>query len=583
MNDLELRLQLLDQNLFLKFQETKKEVELLLQKYSTNFTEYTDHSSAHTLEVFAIAADLLTKEEIENLNADEVYILSMSCLLHDIGMCIPEEKIKEIEGSEEFINYKKAHPNITKENYIRDIHHLLSEKFILHEWESLKIPSEKYAIGIGRVSAGHRKVDIGDFDIYEPRFFAKSGKQFACLPYLASILRIADELDITNSRTPRLLTKYYMPNNEVSIREWKKHIATSQRNYLDGTVIFEVKCNDQNIFAALQEQFEKIQNVLNLCQKVIRSIPYIKDCNYTLDLGKVEPKYTFNGFDPKGIKFSFDVQNVVTAFIGEDLYKDRFAALREALQNSIDSCLYKLKYLNEEFNPIIELTITNEALIIEDNGAGMDEFIIENFFGKLASSFYQEEKVKDKFEAIGQFGVGVFSYFLLGDYIDIETKTNKDNALKFRFDKDPKNYFHFFDTTNRTTSGTTLKIYLKDELKNEFNYQNIESYVRKIFKHIEIPIVINFEKNKSVIEYQPFIINEKSEINDKLKLQHQKIHAQDCKTCETEKGMIDQIEREIELVGPLDEQQRQRLKEIADRCPVHRTLYSEIFVSTHLK
>jgi putative redox protein len=66
-------------------------------------------------------------------------------------------------------------------------------------------------------------------------------------------------------------------------------------------------------------------------------------------------------------------------------------------------------------------------------------------------------------------------------------------------------------------------------------------------------------------------------------LKHQKIHAEDCKTCETEKGMIDQIDREIELFGPLNAQQRQRLKEIANRCPVHRTLHSEISVTTRLK
>lgn len=522
MNDLELRLKLVDSGLFSKFEETKLAVNLLLGKYSANFPTYTDHSAAHTLEVFEIASDLLTKSEIENLNADEIYILSMACLLHDIGMCIPVEKIKEISNSDDFIEYKKAHPDISTEEYIRDIHHLLSEQFILTEWEELKIPSEKYALGIGRVAAGHRKVDIGDFDIYEPRFFAKGGKSFTCLPYLSAILRIADELDVTNSRTPRLLTKYYMPNNEISIREWEKHMATSQRNYLDGTVVFEVVCSDQNIYAALQEQFEKIQNVINLCQKVIRSVPNIRTPNYSLDLGKVIPKYTFKGFDPKGIKFSFDVQNVVTAFIGEDLYKDRFTALREAIQNSIDSCRYKLKVLKENFTPIIKITVTNESLIIQDNGAGMDEFVIENFFGKLASSFYEQEKVKDHFEAIGQFGVGVFSYFLLAEYIDIETKTETSCSLKFRFDKDPQSYFHFFDKTERVISGTTLTIVLKEEVKDEISFETVQNYITTIFKHIEIPILINHNHTNREVNFQPFLINSEKEINEKLKLQFRK-------------------------------------------------------------
>jgi putative redox protein len=68
-----------------------------------------------------------------------------------------------------------------------------------------------------------------------------------------------------------------------------------------------------------------------------------------------------------------------------------------------------------------------------------------------------------------------------------------------------------------------------------------------------------------------------------VRLYHQKIHAEDCADCETKSGKIDQIEREIELVGPLDDEQRQRLLEIADKCPVHRTLHSEIVVRTRLK
>ena len=63
-------------------------------------------------------------------------------------------------------------------------------------------------------------------------------------------------------------------------------------------------------------------------------------------------------------------------------------------------------------------------------------------------------------------------------------------------------------------------------------------------------------------------------------LRHRKIHAADCADCETKEGKIDEITREITLPGPLDEEQRTRLLEIADRCPVHRSLHSEIKVET---
>ncbi len=63
-----------------------------------------------------------------------------------------------------------------------------------------------------------------------------------------------------------------------------------------------------------------------------------------------------------------------------------------------------------------------------------------------------------------------------------------------------------------------------------------------------------------------------------VRLSHSKIHAKDCEDCESKGGRVDLIEKEIELRGELDAAQRQRLMEIAERCPVHRTLTSETVI-----
>ena len=67
-----------------------------------------------------------------------------------------------------------------------------------------------------------------------------------------------------------------------------------------------------------------------------------------------------------------------------------------------------------------------------------------------------------------------------------------------------------------------------------------------------------------------------------VELRHAKIHAADCSECETREGRVDRIERLIELDGPLDAAARAKLLEIADKCPVHRTLHSEVIVATRL-
>src|SRR6266699_5447084 len=63
-------------------------------------------------------------------------------------------------------------------------------------------------------------------------------------------------------------------------------------------------------------------------------------------------------------------------------------------------------------------------------------------------------------------------------------------------------------------------------------------------------------------------------------LKHSRIYASDCADCETKEGMLDRNDRYIRFTGSLTDMQRQRLLEIADKCPVHRTLKSEINIQT---
>ena len=67
-----------------------------------------------------------------------------------------------------------------------------------------------------------------------------------------------------------------------------------------------------------------------------------------------------------------------------------------------------------------------------------------------------------------------------------------------------------------------------------------------------------------------------------VRLRYSRIHAVDCAECETKEGMLDRVDVDIELAGTLTGEQRSKLLEIANKCPVHRTLVSEINIRTHL-
>ncbi len=67
-----------------------------------------------------------------------------------------------------------------------------------------------------------------------------------------------------------------------------------------------------------------------------------------------------------------------------------------------------------------------------------------------------------------------------------------------------------------------------------------------------------------------------------VRLGHSRIHAEDCAACDTKEGMVDQIDAEISLIGDLADSQRRRLMEIAELCPVHRTLLGDIQIRLSL-
>ena len=67
-----------------------------------------------------------------------------------------------------------------------------------------------------------------------------------------------------------------------------------------------------------------------------------------------------------------------------------------------------------------------------------------------------------------------------------------------------------------------------------------------------------------------------------VRLRHSRIHAVDCENCETKEGRLDRIDVVIEITGELSDEQRKRLVEIAGKCPVHRTLTSEIDIRTRI-
>lgn len=474
---------------FLKSIETATPI---LAEYKKNFPNYTDHSAEHSKVVIEYSNYLLSQSDVDNLNDDEIYIILTAAFLHDIGMSISPFEYTEFTKTDLYLNYIIKNPGKSKEDVIRDLHHVLSYNFIIKEWKTLNIPTRDYAEAIALVAQGHRKIELKE---YNPRYAVKTGTEFVCLPYLAVILRIADELDATNKRTPELLCRYHTPDNEKSIMEFEKHKSTYKVHFNGKIVELFAECYDINVYNALLMQVNKIQDTITYCQKILSNLS-----NKKLEISLVNPHIITNGFEPLNIKFNVDKKHLFETIIGRNLYNSLFIGIRECIQNSIDACRFKKSIYDGSYTPQILVTLKGRQLNIKDNGIGMDTYVLENYFANIGKSFYiHEANANPEFKSIGQFGIGAASYFLICDDYDVETKKHDAKALKFKVSHEYENYFFFLSDINDVHEGTQITFHLNQEASKLFDEKYLYNELCKTFKYIEIPIIFSFNNENKLI------------------------------------------------------------------------------------
>ncbi|MDM8151312.1 HD domain-containing protein [Priestia megaterium] len=490
--------------LYNKLKETKEVVGKLINDFSANFIIYTDHIKQHTENITKILGDkLLDEDDLANLNETELYILSTASYLHDIGVCISNEEIEE-----RYINYSKninGYSFLELDEYIREQHSYLTYDFILNNWETLGLEKDwKEAIAL--VAGKSKQIDVFDYKYFE---YAPDGRRAkVCLPYLNALIQIADMIDIENYNANFLLRNYKdMDEYKLSKKIWEeaehviKSIATP-----DNRLIFEGECKDQLIYISVNQCIQELKHKLEQLNSKIRKYNY----KYKFSLNFIEEK--LDSSFKKKLGFSIDYNGITDTLIGRNIYENEYDALREVLQNSIDSCsLRKIK--DNNYTPSIEIELTDTAIIIRDNGMGMDEYIIRNYFANLCKSYYKDFSI----DAIGQFGIGVFSYFMLCDSFTVETKIKDKPGLKFKAYKNLHSYFYFYEEeSTEINNGTKITLHLKEKVLNSLSFKDLIAKIRSYFKFIDIPLKVINNNLYEIITKEKFHLNLEEELNNKI-------------------------------------------------------------------
>ena len=271
---MERRLRDLNPELHRRFTDAVFALQYNLSNYKLIFPEYTDHSNLHSMTVIDFCNQLIGNQ-IERLNADELYALLMGCYFHDTGMGITRRDYEEFSVQIDFRDYFDTHSKDDLPGTIRSFHNEFSGCFIRKYAELFEIPSETHLWAVIQISRGHRKTDLLDEQEY-PRALQVGNGNRICLPYLAALIRLADEIDVAAARNPILLYDIETLTDAVEIIENKKVKAVRELLVSEDEFVLRVDRSDAEILGQIRKMVGKMQKTLDNCREAVRQrSPYV--------------------------------------------------------------------------------------------------------------------------------------------------------------------------------------------------------------------------------------------------------------------------------------------------------------------
>lgn len=245
----------------------------MLVKYKNIFPSYTDHTALHSVEVIDFCNKIIG-DNIRYMNADEIYVLLMAAYLHDSGMGITMADYERFKENIDFGNYFDTHSPERKADIIRDFHQEFSGEYIKKYADFFEIPSKEHIFSIVQVSRGHRKTDLLDKTEYPDNYSVPNGNRI-CLPYLAALIRLADELDIAADRNLQFMYDLEDIDNEYSRMEFRKHQAIKQFIIDDEEFVMVVDTSDETVYEGVLKLKDKLLQTLRECREVVeKRTPY---------------------------------------------------------------------------------------------------------------------------------------------------------------------------------------------------------------------------------------------------------------------------------------------------------------------
>lgn len=271
---MERRLREMDPALHRRFTDAVFALQHILSNYQLLFPSFTDHTELHSLTVIDFCNRLIG-DQIESMNADEIYSLLMGCYFHDSGMGVSKKDFEAFSRDIDFGDYFETHSREDIPRIIRDYHNEYSGRFIRKYAEFFEIPSEEHLWAIIEISRGHRKISLMDENSYPTSMAVPSGNSL-CLPYLAALIRLADEIDVSSSRNSALLYDFKSYTAENVVIEFKRHNAIHELQVMPEAFVLRIQTDEDWVMESILKTVDKMQKTLDDCRHaVLGRTPYV--------------------------------------------------------------------------------------------------------------------------------------------------------------------------------------------------------------------------------------------------------------------------------------------------------------------
>lgn len=503
------RLKKLDKDFASQLKKTANKIKELIKKKTTiNFPNYTNHDMNHSFKLMDTMYELI-KDNKKKFNALEIALMIYSCLFHDIGMAISDKEIEKIKKNTSKYLYGQDFNEVIKNNFnnedlalqevIRSYHGKIAYDLIISNYEEeFRLPeyeSISFAENLAEICLSHT-VD----KLYVEKLATNSvkGEYEYNTQFLSILLRLSDILDIDSTRTP--LALYEAINlNDFSKGEWQKNFTIDNiKKIFKSNELKEIKlegsCKDIKIHRKLLGYIKWIEKELRLAVDLTANMHK----KYHIQINtEVKNKIKPIGYTIPDLKLNMDYHAVTNLLMGEAIYGSKDLGLRELLQNSIDAIMIKKDKFEMEKNPLkdsykptinIDIDEENNNVIISDNGMGMNEYIIKNYFLNVGKSYYKSNdflNYKHNYNPIGNFGIGFLSCFMLSNEVQVITKHFNSNK-KYTIDLEKNSEYIAFKEEKENSNESGTKIVLNLNL-----FSNIFNKTKKLSQTIEYFILKN--------------------------------------------------------------------------------------------